>query len=170
MTIQLIPIFRYCLVTGNANETDTAISHVLRTRRQQYLRKGYEPPWIGYFAKENNKIVGTCGFNGSPTNGKVEIDYLTFPGFENAGVATRMASALIEITESGHRPHVQVIARTPAKENASVSILRKLQFTMTREFNHPTLGKTWEWQRNSNQQVAENSFSPEFSLISEGLA
>jgi RimJ/RimL family protein N-acetyltransferase len=108
---------------------------------------GYEPPWIGYLAIEQETCVGTCGFKSPPHNNRVEIAYFTFPGYESRGVATRMASELIRLA-LGRMPAVTVAAQTLPEENASTSVLKRLQFRLVGTVEHPEDGPVWEWQLN----------------------
>ena len=39
---------------------------------------GFTPPWIGYYASQDENLVGACAFKGKPINGSVEIAYGTF--------------------------------------------------------------------------------------------
>ena len=36
-----------------------------------YKKIGFNPPWIGYYAKKDGQLVGSAGFKGAPKNGKV---------------------------------------------------------------------------------------------------
>ena len=105
----------------------------------------YEPPWIGYLAVENGTCVGTCGFKSPPQNNRAEIAYFTFPGYESRGVATRMAAELIRLAVD-EMPAVTVAAQTLPEENASTSVLKKLQFRFVGVLEHPEDGLVWEWQ------------------------
>jgi RimJ/RimL family protein N-acetyltransferase len=111
---------------------------------QLYRAVGYEPPWIGYLAIENDTCVGTCGFKSPPENNRVEIAYFTFPGHESRGVATRMATELIRLALE-KSPAVTVAAQTLPEENASTSILKKLRFSLVGTLEHPEDGLVWEW-------------------------
>jgi len=77
-------------------------------------------------------------------NGKVEIAYFTFPGFEGRGFATQMAALLIRLAEASDKTTL-VTAQTLPHKNASTSILSKLGFTKVRNINHPEDGEVWEW-------------------------
>jgi ribosomal-protein-alanine N-acetyltransferase len=102
-------------------------------------------PWVGYLAEEEGVWVGTCAFKAPPREDGVEIAYFTFPGHEGRGVATRMASRLIEIAQSKEVP---VRAQTLPQENASTRILGKLGFRLagTAEDPDPEVGEVWEWK------------------------
>ena len=110
-----------------------------------YGSVGYEPPWIGYLAFEDDTCVGACGFKSPPRNNRVEIAYFTFPGHEWRGVATQMASELIRLARE-KLPAVTVAAQTLPEENASTSVLKKLGFRLTGATEHPEDGQVWEWQ------------------------
>jgi tetratricopeptide (TPR) repeat protein len=105
---------------------------------------GYEPPWIGYLAIEEDTCVGFCGFKSPPQNNRVEIAYFTFPEYESRGVATRMAAELIRMALD-KTPAVTVAAQTLPEENASTSVLKKLRFRLVDSVEHPEDGLVWEW-------------------------
>ncbi len=102
-------------------------AEVVKATAQLYRTVGYEPPWVGYLAFENGACVGSCGFKSPPQINRVEIAYFTFPGNESRGIATRMASELIRIALE-KTPTLIVAAQTLPEENASTSVLKKLQF------------------------------------------
>jgi len=110
-----------------------------------YSSVGFYPPWVGYLAYVEDECIGACSFKSSPRDGRVEIAYFTFPGFENRGFATRMASELLEIArwslKSGH-----VFAQTLPKVNPSNHILKKLGFDLKETKMHPEDGEVWEWE------------------------
>jgi RimJ/RimL family protein N-acetyltransferase len=120
-------------------------TEIMEATTQMYKAVGYEPPWVGYLALENGCCVGSCGFKSPPENNRVEIAYFTFPGHESQGVATRMASALVRIA-TNKTPAVTVAAQTLPEDNASTSVLKKLQFRFVGSVEHPEDGLVWEWQ------------------------
>src|SRR5574339_450863 len=61
-------------------------------------RVGYHPPWIGYFVKENDELVGVAGFKGKPVNGTIEISYGTLESHQHRGVGTRICRKLVELS------------------------------------------------------------------------
>ena len=127
-------------------------AEVVQATRQLYCTVGYEPPWIGYLALENDICVGSCGFKSPPQNNRVEIAYFTFPGHESRGMATRMASELIRLALE-KRPAVTVAAQTLPEESASTSVLKKLRFRLTGSVEHPEDGLVWEWQLSNASEV-----------------
>ena len=110
-----------------------------------YRSVGFNPPWVGYLAMQGLQLVGTCAFASAPKDGRVEIAYFTFPEFEGRGIATSMATKLIEIAQASD-DHLMVFAQTLPVVNASNSILKKLGFKFAGEVSHPEEGMVWEWQ------------------------
>lgn len=112
-----------------------------------YRSVGFNPPWVGYLAIQGLQLVGTCAFSASPKEGRVEIAYFTFPEFEGRGIATLMATKLIEIAKAS-QDRLTVFAQTLPVVNASNHILKKLGFKFSGEVSHPEEGIVWEWQLN----------------------
>ena len=145
MELELIAITQDGKLSAPVASVSRLASQVIEATTQLYNAVGYEPPWIGYLAVENGSCVGSCGFKSPPKNNRVEIAYFTFPGHESRGVATQMASALIRIA-TNKSPVVTVAAQTLPEENASTSVLKKLQFRFVGSVEHPEDGLVWEWQ------------------------
>jgi len=121
------------------------VAEVVGATTQLYGSVGYEPPWIGYLAFEDDTCVGACGFKSPPENNRVEIAYFTFPEHESRGVATQMASELIRLARE-KLPAVTLAAQTLPEYNASTSVLKKLRFRLAATLEHPEDGQVWEWQ------------------------
>ena len=123
-------------------------THDLDARVPAELRKlSAAPfPWTSYVAiASSGEIVGACAFKNSPdAHGRVEIAYLTLPGFEGQGVATQMAAFLTEIAHTSGFVR-QIDAHTLATESASVRICKKLGFDFAGEINDPDDGPVWLW-------------------------
>jgi len=117
---------------------------VIKATKIMYSKNGYEEPWVGYIAFNNNKCVGTCAFKSAPFANKVEIAYFTFPEFQGKGYASRMAQALVEIARA-ENPNLVIVAQTQPEESASNSILKKIGFEFSKEVMHPHDGEVWEW-------------------------
>jgi RimJ/RimL family protein N-acetyltransferase len=111
-----------------------------------YARTKATSPWLSYFARQNNRLVGICAFVAPPANGEVEIAYFTFPPYQRAGIATAMAAALARIAE-GHQHCVALTANTLAEENASVHILRRQGFYRAGTITDPDIGLAWHWRK-----------------------
>lgn len=113
-----------------------------------YLRRGFVVPWIGYVAIEGDVVVGSCGFAAPAAEGEAEIAYFTFPGHEGKGVATRMATALMALSQDAARTQgIRFIAHTLPAEGASTCILRKLGFEFLGAIQHSEDGEVWKWRR-----------------------
>jgi RimJ/RimL family protein N-acetyltransferase len=145
MELQLIAITEDGRLAKPVTSVSRLAAEVMEATTQLYKAVGYEPPWVGYLALENGSCVGSCGFKSPPENNRVEIAYFTFPGHESRGVATRMASALVRIA-TNKTPAMTVAAQTLPEENASTSVLKKLQFRFVGSVEHPEDGLVWEWQ------------------------
>jgi ribosomal-protein-alanine N-acetyltransferase len=113
-----------------------------------YESVGWNFPWVGYLAFEDDACVGTCAFKAAPKNDAVEIAYHTFPGHEGSGIATRMAERLRSIAGRARppgAPRICVTAQTLPEENASTRVLRKLRFVLKGSVIDPEEGTVWEW-------------------------
>ncbi|NOT49548.1 MAG: GNAT family N-acetyltransferase [Acidobacteria bacterium] len=145
MELDFIEIPRDGRYSSPTTESPAIVSNIVGAMTALYGAVGYEPPWIGYLVRENGVFVGTCGFKSPPQDNRVEIAYFTFPEYESRGIATQMAYRLIRIALET-RPHVTVAAQTLPEENASTSILKKLNFVFVDTVDHPEDGLVWEWQ------------------------
>lgn len=112
-----------------------------------YRKTGFLRPWVGYLAEYDGYVVGTCAFKTPPQKGRVEIAYCTFPGYEGKGMATRMARLLIEKARNSD-PSVGITAQTLPQENASTTVLRKLNFSRIGMAHDEDAGEVWQWQLN----------------------
>jgi [ribosomal protein S5]-alanine N-acetyltransferase len=119
---------------------------VLQATAQLYQAAGFVPPWICYLALAHDTPVGTCGFKSAPKDGRVEIAYFTFPGYEGKGIATQMARRLVAVALDA-QPGVVVAAQTLPDRNASHRVLEKLGFMCIGSLQHPEDGKVLEWQK-----------------------
>jgi RimJ/RimL family protein N-acetyltransferase len=119
---------------------------VLSATSDLYESAGYVPPWICYFAVASDKVVGTCGFKSAPAEGRVEIAYFTFPGYEGKGIATQMARQLVSMARAADS-EVIVAAQTLPARNASHRVLEKAGFTCVGALEHPEDGAVLEWRK-----------------------
>jgi RimJ/RimL family protein N-acetyltransferase len=143
--LELIAITETGALARPASSIPQIAAEVVEATTQLYRTVGYEPPWIGYLAFENDVCVGTCGFKSPPQNERVEIAYFTFPEYESHGVATRMAAELIRLALD-KMPTAIVAAQTLPEESPSTSVLKKLRFRLVGAVEHPEDGLVWEWQ------------------------
>jgi [ribosomal protein S5]-alanine N-acetyltransferase len=117
---------------------------ICRHMAASYRRTGYREPWIGYLTFADGVNVGTCAFKGPPEDGRVEIAYFTFRGFERRGHAGRAAAALVKLAETSEEAP-EIMAQTLPKPGASTRILTGLGFTNIGSVEHPEDGPVWEW-------------------------
>jgi len=110
-----------------------------------YRRKGFVPPWAGYLAEQDGRVVGSCGFAGPPVNAEAEIAYFTFPGNEGKGIAGRMAAALMREARLTAATEV-FIAHTLPEEGPSTSVLKRLGFECLGVVELPEDGRVWKWR------------------------
>jgi [ribosomal protein S5]-alanine N-acetyltransferase len=70
--MELIPIYEHM------EENPELVSNFLLTESLKmsvdfYKRVGFSPPWICFYAKQDDEFVGCAGIKGKPVNGKIEI-------------------------------------------------------------------------------------------------
>ena len=109
-----------------------------------YRIVGFHPPWIGYYAKQDEIIVGAAGFKGPPKEGTVEIAYGTFEEFRQKGVGTEMCRLLIELALRADS-EVNITARTFDRNNFSTRILERNSFVYRSQVEDPEDGLVSEW-------------------------
>lgn len=110
-----------------------------------YPQIGFQLPWVGYFVIHENEVVGACGFNGPPQDGKIEISYWTFEAFEGQGIASFSCQELINIAQKAD-PKIIITAKTAPEQNASTKILQKNGFTFVEVVQDHEIGDAWLWQ------------------------
>lgn len=103
--------------------------------------------WWTYFPvhKKDNLLIGTCGYKGKPdATGLVEIGYEIIDHYQNQGLATEIAQALIKHAFANNKVEI-VQAHTLAQENASVAVLKKCGMQQIMELIDEEDGKIWRW-------------------------
>ncbi|RRB06622.1 GNAT family N-acetyltransferase [Larkinella rosea] len=110
-----------------------------------FNRIGYQPPWIGYYARKNGELVGSAAFKGAPQNGRVEIAYGTFPPFQRQGIATEMCRELVLLARQTD-PAVTITARTFEPDNESSRVLQRNGFVGLGTVWDEEDGTVWEWE------------------------
>ncbi len=110
-------------------------------------------PWILGFQmvrRDNDVIVGQCGFKGPPTSdGVVEIAYGVERESEGNGYATEAAQALVDYAFQ-HKDVSRVRAHTLPEANASTRVLTKCGFDHVGEVTDPDDGPVWRWDKQRN--------------------
>jgi RimJ/RimL family protein N-acetyltransferase len=129
---------------SNEIYASTNCQQLINSMNEYYALIGFNKPWIGYFAFNNNQVVGTGGFTGQPNNGKVEIVYWTFKEFEGRGVASFICNELIKITKSTNTTII-ITAKTAPEHNASTKILQHNGFLFTEIIKDDEIGDAWLW-------------------------
>ncbi len=151
-TIDLIQINQQGRPLGEIGKLDDIARQVCAATTLLYAGAGFAPPWIGYLAQREGKVVGACAFKTPPVDGKVEIGYFTFPDWEGQGIGTSMVRALLNIVQAEQAP-LTVVAQTANEENASNVILRKFGFTLACVMKDEEDGEVCEWHWNRDSQV-----------------
>ncbi|WP_221391280.1 N-acetyltransferase [Dyadobacter sp. NIV53] len=124
--------------------TDPDCLDILDVYPSFYEKIGFNPPWIGYFAFMNNKIVGGGGFKGKPKDGRVEIAYTTFSIYEGQGIGTKICGQLVSLSLETD-PEITIAARTILPDNASSVILSRNGFECVGQVWDEEDGNVWEW-------------------------
>jgi len=135
------------------NQSDSC-QLLLKTYAEYYKQIGYHVPWIGYFVVKDHETVGSCGFKGQPKDGKVEIAYWTFDGFEGQGIASFSGKELVSICEQTD-PAITIIATTAPEHNASTRILTKNGFLFSAIVQDHEIGDAWEWSLSKTSADAD---------------
>lgn len=142
--VELIPI----LQSGEPGDASLTLPAIAREAcagmAVLYRNVGFVPPWIGYLARVDAVVAGTCAFKSPPRDDRVEIAYFTFPPFEGRGIASGMARELVKIAMT-HAPGVLVVAQTAPERGPSTAILTRLNFHPIGPVEHPEDGTVWEW-------------------------
>jgi [ribosomal protein S5]-alanine N-acetyltransferase len=123
---------------------DPYCEEIFKSYPDYYYKTGYNPPWIGYFVIQENKVVGVAGFTGQPTEGKVEIAYGTRKEFEGQGIASFSCKQLIAIAKTTN-PQIIITAKTAPEQNASAKVLQRNGFEFTNLVQDEGIGDAWEW-------------------------
>src|ERR1051326_8895303 len=111
---------------------------------EYYKTIGFNPPWIGYYARVNEILVGSGGYRGQPVNNKIEIAYGTFPDFRQRGIGTEICKELVVLALKTD-PSIIITARTLTEINYSTKILEKNNFKLVGTVWDKDDGNVWEW-------------------------
>ncbi len=109
-----------------------------------YPNIGFNLPWVGYFVKQNNKIIGSCALIKKPEENKAEISYWTFKEHEGKGIASWACKELIAIARKADTNSI-ITAKTAPENNASTKILQKNGFVFSGVVQDHEIGDAWEW-------------------------
>lgn len=126
-------------------EANPLCKETLQMTLDFYKKTGFEPPWVCYYVKQNDKLIGSAGFKGKPINGKVEIAYGTFEAFRKQGIGTLICKKLVDLSLNTD-PAIRITARTLQEKNYSTRILEKNNFKFIGIVNDAEDGDVWEWE------------------------
>lgn len=141
--LELIPI-KQTLEENQQFETNPDSREILLMTVDYYKIIGFIPPWIGYFARLNEQLVGSAGFKGQPVDNKIEIAYYTFPGYMQQGIGTEICRHLVLLAQEAN-PTLIITARTLPENNYSTRILEKNNFKLSGTIWDKDDGDVWEW-------------------------
>ena len=109
---------------------------------------GQVPPrWGSYviLTSDGSEAIGSAGYKGAPRDGAVEIGYSVAPAWQGRGIAREAAARLAAAAFEDARVE-RVLAHTLAQENASVRLLRALDFRFVGDVLDPDDGPLWKWE------------------------
>lgn len=122
---------------------ERALSYSLDKLRSSAKETG----WWSYLPihKADNMLIGLCGYKGQPAeDGMVELGYEIMGPYQNKGLATEVAKALV--ANAFRIEAVTTIqAHTLGAMNASTKVLTKCGFTKTDDIDGQELGTLWKW-------------------------
>ena len=142
--MKLLPIFE-TLEENNTFANHPDCKETLIMTIGYYKIVGFQMPWIGYYAKINDNIVGSGAYKGPPVDGKVEIAYSTFKPFRQKGVGAEICRQLVRLAYETD-PSVVITARTLPEKNYSTRILEKNGFKLLGMVIDKDDGEVWEWR------------------------
>jgi [ribosomal protein S5]-alanine N-acetyltransferase len=142
--MELVPVYEH-IEENPELAADPLLTESLMMSIDFYKRVGFVPPWICYYVKKNEDLVGCAGIKGKPVNGTIEIAYGTFEKCRNQGIATAICKILVDLTIHTD-PTIRITARTLPENNFSTKILTKNGFINIGTVIDPEDGELWEWE------------------------
>ena len=97
--MRLVPIERDGSSAAPLQAAPEVVNEVIEATVALYGRQGFIPPWTGYLAVEDDKVVGTCGFASPPSSG--EGPCIVFVGDSYMTVDPILAQGFTFAMESG---------------------------------------------------------------------
>lgn len=139
-------------IKNNQFVNNSECTPVVEAMQTYYKRIGFNKPWIGYFASIDGKeLVGVAGYKGKPKDGKIEIAYGTFKGYEGQGIGTKICKQLVCLAQQSD-PTVRIMARTFQDGHLSMAILRKNGFQCMGIVWDEEDGDVFEWELPENSR------------------
>jgi [ribosomal protein S5]-alanine N-acetyltransferase len=143
--VKLLPIDIDTTSNARFNANPECVE-VLNVYPGYYNKVGYNLPWIGYFATDDDiEIIGCGGFKGKPRNGTIEIAYATFKKFQGKGIGTEICRQLVLLALRTD-PSIRITARTLPEKSASTGILQRNGFKHLGVVFDEDDGDVWEWE------------------------
>ena len=131
---------------GNSEFADQPnCQEILSATLDFYKVIGYRLPWVGYFVKRDDALVGGGGFKGQPINNRIEIAYHTFPEYQNQGIGKMICEELVKLALAT-QPGVIITARTLPEHSYSTKILVHNSFECMGIVYDADDGNVWEWE------------------------
>lgn len=125
-------------------ETFEGDAYVLGLRQAQLRADPTELPWLYRAAvlRSSGEVVARCGFHAPPdADGTVELGYRVQPAWRGQGLATELASGLLDWARA--RGVARCVASTTPDNLASQAVIAKLGFVRTGEQIDEVDGLEW---------------------------
>ena len=123
------------------------------------LGSGKPPLWCSYFLfVEGDRVVGSGGFRGIPSDGRVEIGYVVAPSCQGQGLATDSARLLAKMALE--QPEVtEVYAETAVANTPSRRVVEKAGFRHIgqRDTESDGLVDCWLYPKSPRPSVGEGA-------------
>ncbi|MFS8087341.1 MAG: GNAT family N-acetyltransferase, partial [Acidobacteriota bacterium] len=129
-------------------------------RAIEHLAQGKQALWCNNFyivGTADDRIVGSCGFKDSPSNGRVEIGYGVATSCRGQGIATAAVRELLCLASaSGHA--TEVLAEVSPENTPSIRVVRRLGFKKIGERINAENELVLQWLARPQQ---DHSFNPD---------
>ena len=111
---------------ADQSEPEALPPALVAARALRLADEGCPVPWASTFLivrTENHRIVGSCGFKGSPSNGRVEIGYGVSPACRREGAATSAVAQLLTMAFAAGA--TEVMAEILPENQASATVAHR---------------------------------------------
>ncbi|GAA0176775.1 GNAT family N-acetyltransferase [Clostridium sediminicola] len=115
-------VMKYSGGAGNKESEERSIAFYINLQKE----KGFSPFIVSL--KENNQIIGACGFNPTDKDSEIELIYHFSKEYWGQGYATEAAEELIAYAIENLKKE-KIIASTSPQNNPSMKVLKKLGFS-----------------------------------------
>jgi RimJ/RimL family protein N-acetyltransferase len=121
----------------------------LMSLRLEQMRLGpASGPWLlrAIVERESEAVAGYANFHGPPEEGKAELGYTVFDGYQRRGYAYETAVAMMNWAHGVHGVDSFVLAISPGNQ-PSLGLAAKLGFLRTGTHMDPVDGEEWVFER-----------------------